>query len=40
MNVLVYVLAAIGAVLVALITVSVQTLKAALTNPSNTQCCE
>jgi len=36
MNVLVYALAAIGAVLVALLTVSVQTLRAALTNPSNT----
>lgn len=36
MNVLVYVLAAIGAVLLALLTVSIQTLKAALTNPSNT----
>jgi putative ABC transport system permease protein len=36
MNLLVYVLAAIGAVLLALLTVSVQTLRAALTNPSNT----
>jgi putative ABC transport system permease protein len=36
MNVLVYALAAIGAVLLALVTVSIQTLKAALTNPSNT----
>jgi putative ABC transport system permease protein len=36
MNVLVYVLAATGAVLLAVITVSVQTLRAALTNPSNT----
>lgn len=36
MNVLVYALAAIGAVLLALLTVSIQTLKAALTNPANT----
>ncbi|HEY5825270.1 MAG TPA: ABC transporter permease [Cyclobacteriaceae bacterium] len=36
MNVLVYVLAAIGAILLALITVSAQTIKAAMTNPSNT----
>jgi putative ABC transport system permease protein len=36
MNVLVYVLAAIGAVLLALLTVSIQTLRAALTNPSST----
>lgn len=36
MNVWVYALAAMGAVLLALLTVSVQTLKAAFTNPSNT----
>ena len=36
MNVLVYALAAIGAILLALITVSAQTIKAAMTNPSNT----
>ncbi|HEY5744635.1 MAG TPA: ABC transporter permease [Chryseolinea sp.] len=36
MNVLVYGLAAFGAVFVALLTVSVQTLRAALTNPSDT----
>ena len=36
MNLLIYVLAAVGAVLLALLTVSVQTLRAALTNPSNT----
>jgi putative ABC transport system permease protein len=35
MNVLVYALAAIAAVALALLTVSIQTLKAALTNPSN-----
>lgn len=35
MNVLVYALAAIGAIALALLTVSIQTLKAALTNPSN-----
>jgi putative ABC transport system permease protein len=35
MNVLVYALAAIAAVVLALLTVSIQTLKAALTNPSN-----
>lgn len=36
MNVLVYLAAAIVAVLIALITVSAQTIKAAMTNPSNT----
>ena len=36
MNMLVYALAAIAAVLVALLTVSIQTIKAALTNPANT----
>lgn len=36
MNVLVYALAAIGAILLALITVSAQTIKAAMTNPSST----
>ncbi len=36
MNVWVYLLSAIGAVLLALVTVSAQTIKAAMTNPSNT----
>ncbi len=36
MNLLVYVLAAIAAVLIALLTVSAQTIRAALTNPANT----
>jgi putative ABC transport system permease protein len=36
MNLAIYLLAAIGAILLALITVSTQTLKAAMTNPSNT----
>jgi putative ABC transport system permease protein len=36
MNVLIYILAAITAVILALITVSTQTVKAAMTNPSNT----
>lgn len=36
MNPLVYVLAAVAAILVALITVSTQTIRAAMTNPSNT----
>ncbi len=36
MNVLVYALAAIGAIVLALITVSAQTIKAAMTNPSST----
>ncbi len=36
MNVMVYALAAISAVFVALVTVSAQTIKAAMTNPSNT----
>jgi putative ABC transport system permease protein len=36
MNIVVYALAAIGAILLALITVSAQTIKAAMTNPSNT----
>jgi putative ABC transport system permease protein len=36
MNVGVYLLSAIGAVLLALVTVSAQTIKAAMTNPSNT----
>jgi putative ABC transport system permease protein len=36
MNILIYALSAIGAVLLALITVSAQTIKAAMTNPSNT----
>jgi putative ABC transport system permease protein len=36
MNVLAYILAAVGAILLALITVSAQTIKAAMTNPSNT----
>lgn len=36
MNVAIYLLAAVAAVLLALITVSTQTLKAAMTNPSNT----
>ncbi len=36
MNVVIYLLAAIAAILLALLTVSAQTLKAAMTNPSNT----
>jgi putative ABC transport system permease protein len=36
MSVIVYVLAAVAAILVGLLTVSVQTLKAAMTNPANT----
>lgn len=36
MNPLVYVLAAVAAILVALVTVSTQTIRAAMTNPSNT----
>jgi putative ABC transport system permease protein len=36
MNVAIYLLAAVGAIVLALITVSTQTLKAAMTNPSNT----
>ncbi len=36
MNVLIYLLAGISAILIALITVSTQTIKAAMTNPSNT----
>lgn len=36
MNILVYVLSAIAAVVLALVTVSAQTIKAAMTNPSNT----
>jgi putative ABC transport system permease protein len=36
MNLLIYLAAAIVAVLVALVTVSAQTIKAAMTNPSNT----
>ena len=36
MNVLVYLIAAVLAIFIALITVSVQTIKAAMTNPSNT----
>jgi putative ABC transport system permease protein len=36
MNLLIYGLAAIGAILLALITVSAQTIKAAMTNPANT----
>lgn len=36
MNVVIYLLAAVAAVMLALITVSTQTLKAAMTNPSNT----
>jgi len=36
MNVLVYALSAIAAILLALVTVSAQTIKAAMTNPSNT----
>ena len=36
MNVGIYILAAIGAIVLALVTVSAQTIKAALTNPSNT----
>ena len=36
MNVAIYLLAAVAAVMLALITVSTQTLKAAMTNPSNT----
>jgi putative ABC transport system permease protein len=36
MNLLVYLLAAFAAILIALITVSAQTIKAAMTNPSQT----
>ena len=36
MNIGIYMLAAMGAVVLALVTVSAQTIKAALTNPSNT----
>jgi len=36
MNLLIYLAAALAAVLVALVTVSAQTIKAAMTNPSNT----
>lgn len=36
MNLLIYALSAIGAVVLALITVSAQTIKAALTNPAST----
>ena len=36
MNLLIYLIAAVVAILIALITVSVQTIKAAMTNPSST----
>jgi putative ABC transport system permease protein len=36
MDVLAYILAAIGAILVALVTVSSQTIKAAMSNPAKT----
>lgn len=36
MNILIYILSAVAAVILALITVSAQTIKAAMTNPSNT----
>jgi putative ABC transport system permease protein len=36
MNVLIYLLAATAAILIALITVSAQTIKAAMTNPAKT----
>jgi len=36
MNLVIYLLAAIAAVILALLTVSSQTIKAAMTNPSNT----
>jgi putative ABC transport system permease protein len=36
MNIVIYLVAAIAAILVALLTVSTQTFKAAMTNPSNT----